>query len=108
MNGVDVHAILRMAEEQKAERALQLPTEQDCIRMMIQCRQRLIELGWNDATYAPKDGSKFDAITAGFTGPSPCSYLGEFPNGAYFIEDGGDWWPVKPTLFKLMEKQHAQ
>ena len=95
---VDVHALLREAVEQKAERAKQLPTEQDCIRMMVQCRLRLLELGWTSGEYAPKDGKEFEGINPGFAGPATYKHLGS----GFFIASPGDWWPApRPLVFRL-------
>lgn len=97
MSAVDVHEILREAEGQKQVRAYQLPTEQDCIRMMVQCRLRLMDLGWLSGEYAPRDGSEFTAINAGFRGPVTCVHLGS----GFFVADGGDWWPAsRPMVFR--------
>lgn len=94
---IAIHQILREAEEQKAERAEQLPTEQDCIRMMVQCRLRLIDLGWREGMFAPRDGTEFEAINAGYRGPTICTHLGS----GFFVADGGDWWPVpRPIVFR--------
>lgn len=60
----------------------------------------LTKLGWQDATYCPKDRSKFLAITAGSTGVFPCYYEGEWPKGSWWIMDGGDLWPARPILWK--------
>lgn len=98
LNEIDVDKLLRTAEEQKAARAAQLPTHQDCIRLMIQIRLRLEELGWRSASYAPKD-RPFEAIVAGYGGPSECQWLGS----GFFIADGGDLWPAQPFYFR--EKQ---
>lgn len=91
---VDVHSLLRDAEDQKQARAEQLPTEQDCIRLMIKIRLRLQELEWFPACFAPKDGGSFQAIVAGYAGPSECRWLGS----AFFAAEKGDWWPVTPWL----------
>lgn len=94
---VDVHALLREAQQQKAARAEQLPTEQDCIRMMVQCRLRLLELGWRSGEYAPKDGTAFVGINAGWHGPAAYQHLG----AGFFIAGGNDWWPASsPLVFK--------
>lgn len=94
---IDIHAILREAEEQKAARAEQLPTEQDCIRMMVQCRLRLLDLGWRDGMFAPREG-EFEGINAGYRGPVICQHLG---SGGFFTADGGDWWPTpRPIVFR--------
>ncbi len=98
---VDVHALLREAAEQKAARAEQLPTHQDCIRLMVQIRLRLMELGWQSHEYAPKDGAKFEAIIAGFAGPSECAWLGS----GFFVADRGDWWPAKPFMWRAIKQE---
>ena len=94
---VDVHELLRQSDLQKVARAEQLPTEQDCIRLMIQCRLRLLELGWRSGEYAPSDGTYFTGINPGFTGPAEYTHLGS----GFFIADGGDWWPApRPLVFR--------
>ena len=95
---IDVHRMLREADDAEKARAKQLPTEQDCIRMMVQCRMRLMELGWRSGEYAPRNGTEFDAIVAGYVGSggsSRCVWLGS----GFFIAEGGDWWPVARPLF---------
>lgn len=101
---VDVHEILREAEAQREARAEQFPDEQVVIRMMIQCRLRLEELGWRSAIYAPKNGTSFTAINPGYTGPSECMWLGS----GFFVADGGDWWPAQPSHFKLKPSADKQ
>lgn len=96
MSEIDVHEILRVAEEQKKLRAKQLPDYQECIRLMIQIRLRLEEMGWKSGTYAPKDGTYFEAIVAGFAGPSQCVWLGS----GFFIADKGDLWPAEPFMWR--------
>jgi len=81
------------AEAEEAQRAADMPTEQDAIREMWRAYQRLKELGWNDAIYCPKDGTVFDAIEAGSTGIFDCNYYGEWPSGSWQLFDGGDIWP---------------
>lgn len=100
---VDVHEILREADAQQQARAEQFPDEQSVIRMMVQCRLRLEELGWRSALYAPRDGSHFLAITPGYAGPSECTWLGS----GFFVADGNDWWPTTPSHFKLMEEKKS-
>lgn len=96
---VDVHDLLRQHDEQKQARAEQFPTEQDCIRMMIQCRLRLEELGWRSISYAPKE-STFEAITPGYGGPSECMWMGS----CFMVADHGDWWPAQPAWWRLLRK----
>ena len=95
---VDVHEILRQADEQRQARAEQLPTEQDCIRLMVQCRLRLEELDWRSIDYAPKQkGKPIDAIVPGWPGVKECHWLGS----SWFAAEAGDLWPVEPAWFKV-------
>lgn len=90
----DVQTILRLAEIEKQARAEKLPTEQDCIRMMVDCRFRLAELGWHSGENAPKDGTHFQAVCAGYHGPCVCVWIGT----SFFVADAHDWWPIPAPL----------
>lgn len=105
---IDVHAILRSAEEAKSARAAQMPTEQDCFRVWNQTYLRLKEIGWNDAVYCPKDGSVFMAIEPGMSNPCPCVYHGEWPKGSWWYLEAGDMWPARPTMFRLMTEAEGK
>jgi hypothetical protein len=87
-------------EAAKARRAAQMPTEHDCLRVMMEAYSRLKDLGWNDAIYCPKDGSTFDAIEFGSTGIHACHYEGEWPNGSWWTHEAGDLWPSRPVMHK--------
>lgn len=91
-----------------AARAALMPTEQDAIKLMHEAYTRLKELGWNDPVYCPKDGSKFDAISAGSTGIHETWYEGEWPTGDWWCFDGGDVWPSRPTLYRVTPTELAQ
>jgi len=94
-------AVIMAAVEEANKRRLELmPDEQAAIRMMFEARQRLMELGWNDAIYCPKDGSEFDAIEAGSTGIHRCHYAGEWPAGGWWVADDGDLYPSRPVLYR--------
>ena len=88
--------IIRSAEQAKAERAAAYPEVVSCVEAMVQIRLRLLEMGWQSAEYAPKDGSKFWAISAGFTGPSECSWLGS----SFFVASEHDWWPTTILVWR--------
>lgn len=96
----DIAAWLRGIEPAKAARAALMPTEQDCFNLLAQARERLQELGRVDAVYSPKDGSQFQAIEFGLGGPGTCSYMGDWPDGGWWMHDGGDMWPSRPIMFK--------
>lgn len=81
-------------------RAKNLPTEQHCLRAMFGAYQRLKELGWNDIMYGPKDGSITETISFGSTGIHPAHYDGEWPDGRWWIHDGGDLWSGQPVMYR--------
>lgn len=62
-----------------ANRATLMPTEHDALIHMARARQRLLDLGWREGIYAPKDGSTFQVIENGSTGIFDCFYSGEWP-----------------------------
>jgi hypothetical protein len=75
---------------------------------MWEARQRLIELGWRDASYCPKDGTGFRIIEAGSTGVFDAYYSGEWPDGHVISHDGGDSYVSRPggcILFKPKAKE---
>ena len=88
--------IIKSAEQAKASRAAAYPEVQDCVEAMVQIRQRLLEMGWQSAEYAPKDGSRFQAISAGFAGPSECCWLGK----GFFVASEHDWWPTTILVWR--------
>lgn len=101
-------AIWASADAAQEKRAADMPTEQDAIHAMWSAYQRLRELGWRNAIYCPKDGTEFDAIEAGFTGIHRAHYQGDWPNGGWWIADGGDLWPSRPVLYRPTEAQIAK
>lgn len=88
-------------EEARQKRERDMPTEQDAIDTMFSATLRLKELGWKEAIYCPKDGSSFLVIESGSTGIHMSHYIGEWPNGAWWIEsEDDDLWPSHPVLFR--------
>lgn len=98
----------KAAEASKASRAERMPTERDAVRLMWHAYQRLTELGWDHIMYCPKDGSTFDAIEAGSTGIHACRYMGEWPDGSWWIAEAGDLWPAHPILFRLRKETNHE
>ena len=81
------------------------PTPQEALllKMMGTARNDLLNLGWQDIIYCPKDGTRFLCVVAsGHVGP--CVYMGEWPKGGWWMEDAGDLWPVHPTLWKPLSE----
>lgn len=104
----EADAIFAAAEKAQRERAERMPDERAAIRAMQDAWLRLKELGWNDPIYCPKDGSPFEVIEAGSTGIFRAHYTGEWPEGSWWVEDGGDIWPSRPTLFRLLPEDEAK
>ena len=92
---------MQQVRADQERRALECPTVEDCLQVAAGVYQRLKDLGWRDIVYCPKDGSWFDAIEFGSSGIHECMYMGEWPDGHWFVSDGGDLWPARPSLFKL-------
>ena len=97
-----VREIFRAADEAKDKRAADMPDEGSAMRAMHRAYQRLKELGWNDAVYSPKDGTVFDALEAGCTVPGRCHYMDDWPEGGWWMHDGGDLWPSRPILWRKL------
>lgn len=81
-------------------RAEEMPTEQDALNVMMRAFLRLKDLGFDDAKHCPFGGSVFEAIEMGSTAIHDCSYSGEWPNGTFWVHDGGDLWPSNPILIR--------
>lgn len=101
----EADAIWARAEQEKADRALDMPTEADALRAMHSAFTRLKELGWKEAEYCPKDGTPFHIIEPGSSGVHHCTYDGDWPTGHYWVHDAGDLWPSRPCLFKAIQTE---
>lgn len=100
----DAASFKRLADafvRKDAAQAERMPDDKAALNQMHDAYTRLERLGWRNAIYCPKDGTAFDAIEPGSTGIFACFYEGEWPNGHWWMEDGGDLWPSRPTLFRL-------
>ena len=94
-------ALWAAVEAAKAERAADMPTDQDAVNALWNAQQRLKELGWQDPTYAhklKKDGVVSQLIELGSSGVH---------EGYYHSVNGHDvWWsgpegsPIHPCLVK--------
>lgn len=95
-----VKQIFDEVDAAKARRAVEMPAEQDVLRVLAQCHSRLRELGWTEAMYCPKDGTTFKAIEFGSTGIHDCHYEGTWPKGTWWLHDDGDLCPSRPIMIK--------
>jgi len=80
-------------------RADQMPDQEAALRVMFEAHRRLIELGWREVIYCPRDGSSWEFCGPGSTGVHP-GYRDE--QGRFWVEDGGDIWPADPSLFRAV------
>ncbi len=86
--------LVALSEREKRQRARDMKTVKDALEVAWRGWKRLQDLGFADACYCPKDGTPFDVVEWGSTGIFRCTYSGEWPDGHYMIEDGGDIWPT--------------
>lgn len=103
----DAEKIWRESEQRTADRAAKLPDEKIAIGAMFEAFDRLRELGWREAIYCPKDGSKFQVIEPGSTGVFTGWYDGPWPDGKWWSSDGTDIYPSRPVLFRLFPEDQA-
>lgn len=89
-------ALWAETEADREKRAATMPTEQDAINALWQAYQRLKELGWNDACYAPQ-GELVNLVECGSTGIHT-GYKDE--KQRHWVESDHDLWPSHPVLFK--------
>jgi len=93
--------LIKWLDLSRQKRAERLPDTRSCLSSMLDARERLIELGWREMSGFPTDGAtSFWIVEVGSTGVHDAVYLGEYPNGYFFVQAGGDLWPTKPILWK--------
>lgn len=92
-----------LCEHEQRERIKRMPDEDAAIKAMFDAWVRLKELGWGEAMYCPKDGSRFKVIENGSIGIFDCVYEGKWPDGHWTTFDGGDCYPssTAPALYRL-------
>lgn len=103
----EAETIMAACDAKQAKRAADMPDEAAALNVMHDGYTRLRELGWRKAIYCPKDGTPFQSIEAGSTGVFRTHYTGEWPTGSWWVEDDGDLWPARPSLFKLYPEEQA-
>ena len=89
-------AMMASIEAKKRERAEAMPTEADAINTMFSAWERLKELGWREAKYAPKDRRALEFIEAGSTG----IHTGYKEEKFTWVREAGDLWPSDPILYR--------
>lgn len=95
----EADALIAAADAQQKARAEAMPTEQDAVRAMSNAFQRLRELGWKEACYAPT-GTALKLIEPGSSGIHDGHAEGEWPDKSFWISADCDLWPSRPCLFK--------
>jgi hypothetical protein len=94
---MDVEYLWAECEGQRRTRAANMPTEQLAIDALFEAYLRLKELGWNDAIYAPKDGTTCLFIECGSTGIHR-GHMDE--EHRVWLHDDGDLSPSHAVLFR--------
>lgn len=102
----EADALYAAIEARDRKRAADMPTEQDAVNAMCDAHQRLKELGWREACYAPT-GVPLKLIEAGSSGIHDGQADGEWPNLHFWISAHCDIWPSRPVLFKPDDKCDA-
>jgi hypothetical protein len=105
-------AIMAACDAARARRAELYPTADDAVRGMWDAWQRLTELGWKDARYAPADGETKRVIEPGSSGihdaqcesrPAPREH-----EKWWWSHSHGDVWPIKPILYLPSDAENAE
>jgi hypothetical protein len=100
----EAKAIWQSAVDAKADLAARLPTEEDCLRAMCDAKQRLRDLGWSDATYAPQ-GEELDIAEFG------CSAVLKARRDdqrRFWVLEAGDIWPSSPVMYRRPPRTEAE
>lgn len=96
----EVVAMLADIERREAEAAAQMPDTAAALGVMFAAYERLQRLGWRPIMYAPKERLE-QTVSVGSTGIHPAVWM----MGRWWIEDGGDFWPGDPILYKPSEEE---
>ncbi len=101
---------IRLAVNANKQRIAELmPDEQAALHMFTDAFHRLMDFGWSEAMYCPKDGSMFHVIEAGSSGIHDCCYDGTWPNGYYEIHTDDDICYSRPVLYrKIASAEQSQ
>ena len=99
----EVKALWDSCQRANERRAEAMPDTVAALSTICDGRERLLELGWREATYCPKDGSVFAIIQYGSTGIFYASYHGEWPSGKllscdHFSHPHGSMWKAVDKL----------
>lgn len=109
----EADAILKACDDAERKRATDMPTEQDAVNALWAAQQRLKELGWKEAEYAPADGKLRKTVSLGSSGihDAYCERRDTHPLSSPSTEkwwwhpSEGDLWPHKPIYFKPDDEQ---
>jgi hypothetical protein len=99
-------AIIKALDADKAKRIDEMPDVDSALRVFTRSYRRLIELGFKEIIYHPKDGSTFEVIEPGSTGIFPCEFWESPTRGSFWImQDGG--CPSHPVLWRPTQGKRA-
>ena len=94
--------IMAALDADKAKGIDEMPDIEHALRVFTRAYRRLIDLGFREIIYHPKDGSTFEVIEPGSTGIFPCQFWTEPTRGSFWImQDGGS--PSHPVLWRAIQ-----
>lgn len=97
-------AIIRALDADKAKRIDEMPDIDAALRVFTRAYRRLIELGFKEIIYAPKDDSTFEVIEPGSTGIFKCNYEESPTRGSFWIQEEGGC-PSHPVLWRPVTEE---
>ncbi len=89
-----VEALWDAAKASRAKRAEDMPDEETCLRRLFDAVERMKELGWRDAVYAPKSAPLL-LIEPGCT----AVLRGYRDSVGFWVTTDDDTYPSHPILF---------
>jgi len=97
----DADSIMARVEAAIAERAGRYPTAEDAVTAVWGAVQRLKELGWKDARYAPPNGKMVSVIEVGCSAilAAYCDPGAGLGDRYWWHPAEGDLWPCHPILY---------
>ncbi len=108
VSGDEMASLLAAIAAEEAARAGKMPDDKAAIAQMFEAYRRLRELGWQPINASPQDGSSFQAIEIGSTGIFDAYYVGDWPDGDFFVDDGTEADIGHPVMFRRYPEDEAR
>ena len=99
LNKIEQKKLWSEIEENEKKRAEKMPDEKSAINQLHEAYLRLIDFGWKEMAFCPKNQSMFTALEIGSKAIVRCRSMHKDGKRCYWIFDG-DFWPVNPVLWR--------